>query len=181
MVSHPRGEHETRVTGDKAQRTMGRLKKGGEARFSFSRLPLRANSYRERDVWVQGSSWELSTVFSQEHLKTITYAKFGGQTELIRAIFVWPWNENARTKQKQQTNENRAIWLVYRTDTNARGFWLVKRTLGWKNVIPENFPEINRYFALTSYCDTIGQSNNAFSILAGKRRGHVLITNKTSN
>ena len=32
----------------------------------------------------------------------------------IRAIFVWPWNENARTKQKQQTNENRAIWLVYR-------------------------------------------------------------------
>ena len=44
-----------------------------------------------------------------------------------RAIFLWPWNENARTKQKQQTNGNRAIWLVYRTDTNARGFWLVKR------------------------------------------------------
>ena len=40
-----------------------------------------------------------------------------------RAIFVWPWNENSRTKQKQQTNGNRAIWLVYRTDTNARGFW----------------------------------------------------------
>ena len=36
-----------------------------------------------------------------------------------RAIFVWPWNENSRTKQKQQTNGNRAIWLVYRTDTNA--------------------------------------------------------------
>ena len=83
----------------------------------------------------------------------------------IRAIFVWPWNENAPTKQKQQTNENRAIWLVYRTDTNARGFWLVKRTLGWKNFMPENFLEINRYFALTSYCNTIGQSNNAFSIL----------------
>ena len=50
---------------------------------------------------------------------------------LLRAIFVWPWNENARTKQKQQMNENRTIWLIYRTDTNARGFWLVKRTLGW--------------------------------------------------
>ena len=61
-------------------------------------------------------------------------------------IFVWPWNENARTKQKQQTNGNRAIWLVYRTDTNARGFWLVKRTLGWKHFMPENFLEINRYF-----------------------------------
>ena len=97
----------------------------------------------------------------------------------IRAIFVWPWNKNARTKQKQQTNENRAIWLAYRTNTKARGFWLVKRTLGWKNFTPENFLEITQYFALTSYCNTIGQSNNVFSILgfspAGKRRGHVLI------
>ena len=91
----------------------------------------------------------------------------------FRAIFVWPWNENARIKQKQQTNGNRAIWLVYRTDTNARGF------SGWKNVTPENFLEINRYIAWTSYCKTIGQSNNAFAILefclAGKQRGHVLI------
>ena len=98
---------------------------------------------------------------------------------LHRAIFSWSWNENARTKQKQQTNGNRAIWLAYRTDTNTRGFWLVKRTLGWKNFMPKNFLEINRYFALTSYCNTIGQSNNAFSILgfslAGKRRVHVLI------
>ena len=102
-------------------------------------------------------------------------------TEVLsgRAIFVWPWNENAGTKQKQQTNGNRAIWLVYRMDTNARGFWLVKRTLGWKNFTSKNVLEINRYFALTSYCNTIGQSSNAFSILwfslAGKRRLHVLI------
>ena len=75
----------------------------------------------------------------------------------IRAIFVWPWNKNARTIQKQQTNRNRAIWLVYRTHTNAGGFWLVKRTLGWKNFMPENFLEINRYFVLTSHCHTIGQ------------------------
>ena len=85
---------------------------------------------------------------------------------VVREIFVWPWNENARTKQKQQTNRNRAIWLV-------------KRTLGWKNLMPENFLEINRYFALTSYCNTIGQSNYAFSILrfsfAEKRKVHVLI------
>ena len=51
---------------------------------------------------------------------------------VLRAIFVWPWNENARTKQKQQTSGDRAIWLVYRTDTNAPCFWSVKRTLGWK-------------------------------------------------
>ena len=39
--------------------------------------------------------------------------------------------------------------------------------------------QTHRYFALTSYCDTIGQSNNAFSVLrfslAGKWRRHVLI------
>ena len=51
-----------------------------------------------------------------------------------RAIFLWPWNGNARTKQKPQTNGNRAVWLVYQT-TNARGFWLmVKRTLRWNNL-----------------------------------------------
>ena len=42
-------------------------------------------------------------------------------------------------KQKQQTNGNRAIWLVYRTDTNTCGFWLVKQMCGWKNFMPENF------------------------------------------
>ena len=87
--------------------------------------------------------------WAHNHLWTSTYSK-------VRVIFVWPWNKNARTKQKQQTNGNRAIWLVHRTNTNARGFWLVKRTLGWKNSMPENFLEINRYFALTSYCNTIG-------------------------
>ena len=51
--------------------------------------------------------------------------------------------------------------------------------------MPENFLEINRYFALTSYCNTIGQSNNALSTLrfslAGKRRGHVLIFSSISS
>ena len=55
--------------------------------------------------------------------------------------------------------------------------WLSE--LRWKNFMPQNFPEINRYFSLTSYCNMIGQSNNAFSILGfslvGKQRGHVLI------
>ena len=34
------------------------------------------------------------------------------------------------TKQKHQPNGNRAIYLVYRTDTEVRFFWLVKRALG---------------------------------------------------
>ena len=44
-----------------------------------------------------------------------------------------------------------------------------KRALGWKTVMLENFLEINRYFALTPHCNTIGQSNNAFSILGFSR------------
>ena len=42
-------------------------------------------------------------------------------------------NETETTKARKW-----AIWLVYWTDTNARGFWLVKRTHGWKNSMPEN-------------------------------------------
>ena len=57
-------------------------------------------------------------------------------------IFVWPWNKNAQTKQKHQRNRNRGILLVYQTDTNVRGIWLLKWTLGWKTFMPENFPEI---------------------------------------
>ena len=60
---------------------------------------------------------------------------------------------------------------------------------GGKSFMLENFLEINPYFAVTSYCNTIGQANNAFSILgfslAGKRRSHVLIfhplADKTKN
>ena len=85
-----------------------------------------------------------------------------------------------KQNRKKQTNEKRAIWMVYRTDTNARGFWLVKRTLRReKSSFPKNFLEINRYFALTSYRDTIGQLINASSLLrfslTGKWRGHCFI------
>ena len=55
----------------------------------------------------------------------------------VRAIFVWLWNENAPTEQKQGMNGIRAIWLVYQIDTNVHGFWLVNRTLGWKNFMPQ--------------------------------------------
>ena len=58
------------------------------------------------------------------------HSSFKQQNLNDRAIFVWPWNENGRTKQKQQTYGNRAIWLVYLKDTNARGFfgWLNERS-----------------------------------------------------
>ena len=83
-----------------------------------------------------------------------------------------------RASKTETTNERKYSDLIGLSNRyNARGFRLVKRTLGWKNFTPENFLEIKRYFALTSYCNTIGESNNAFSILgfslAGKRTGHI--------
>ena len=71
-------------------------------------------------------------------------------------------------------------WFIILMDTSLFGFWFqVKRTLRWKNFMRENFLEIKQYFALTSYRNTIGQSNNAFSTLgfslAWKQRVHVLI------
>ena len=88
-----------------------------------------------------------------------------------------------KTREQNRNNKPTEIerfdWFIERTQTRVRGFWLVKWTLGWKNFMPENFLEINRYFALASYCNTIGKSNNALSklgfSLAGKRRVHVLI------
>ena len=95
-----------------------------------------------------------------------------------RFLYVLEMKTRERHSNNKRTEIERFDWFVERIQ-NARGFWLVKRTLGGKDFTFENFLEINRYFGLTSYCNTIGQSNNAFFILgfslAGKRRVHVLI------
>ena len=105
---------------------------------------------------------------------------------LFRAIFVWPWNENTRTKQNNKRKEiERFEWFIERIQTGMAFGWLRKRSGEIKTFMPETFPEINWYFALKTYCNTIGQSNNVFCILgfslAGKRRVHVLIFDKTNN
>ena len=60
-----------------------------------------------------------------------------------------------RTKQKQQTKQ-----FDERIQTRLGFGWLTERSAE-KTSCPKNFLEI----ALTSYCNKIGQSNNAFSIL----------------
>ena len=70
-----------------------------------------------------------------------------------------------KTREKTETNERKQSDLIGLSNgykLNARGFWLVKRTVRWKNFKLENFLEIYRYFALTSYCNTTGQSNKCF-------------------
>ena len=135
----------------------------------------------------EGENGNASTVFGDVHTaadEISTGWKVSGtghfvHVEPFKAIFVWPWNNNAPTIQKQSTNGNRAIWLVYRTDTNACGFWLVKRTFWWKNLMPEELSRnqpILRFDVMLQRDGPIGQCllHLGFS-LAGKRRSHVLI------
>ena len=87
-----------------------------------------------------------------------------------------------KTREQNRDNKGTEIerfdWFIERIQTRVAFGWLSERS-DEKTSCPKNFLEINRYFALTSYCNTIGQSNNAFSILgfslAGKQRVHVLI------
>ena len=83
-----------------------------------------------------------------------------------------------QNRNNKRTEKERFDWFIERIQTREAFGWLNERSTE-KNFMPENFLEINRCFAWTSYCNAIGQSNNAFSILvfslAGKRRGHVLI------
>ena len=89
-------------------------------------------------------------------------------------------SENARTKQKQQTTGNRAIWLVYRVDTNACGFWLIKRTPSGEKTSCPRTSRINRFFALTSYCNRLFNIRVFFGGKT-KRPCFVPLADKTNN
>ena len=91
---------------------------------------------------------------------------------LHKSIFSWPWNENSRTKQKQQTNGNRAIWLVYRRGTNARGFgWLSERS-GEKTSCPNHW--ILRFDAILQHDWSIEQWLLHFRVFFGLWSFHPL-------
>ena len=46
----------------------------------------------------------------------------------FRAISVWPWNENAWTKHKEQTNRKRAIWFIECIQKHMAFGWLSERS-----------------------------------------------------
>ena len=73
-----------------------------------------------------------------------------------------------KTREQNKHNKRMEIerfdWCIEQIQMCLAFGWLRKPS-GEKNFKPENFLEINHYFALTSYCSMIGQSNNVFSIL----------------
>ena len=69
-----------------------------------------------------------------------------------------------KTREQNRNNKRTEIerfdWCMKRIQMHLAFRWLSGRS-GKQTSCPKNFLEI----ALTSYCNTIGQSNNAFSIL----------------
>ena len=69
-----------------------------------------------------------------------------------------------KTREQNRNNKRTVIerfdWCIERIQTHLAFGWLSEHS-GKQTSCPKNFLEI----ALTSYCNTIGQSNNAFFIL----------------
>ena len=65
-----------------------------------------------------------------------------------------------QNRNNKRTEIERFDWCIERIQTHLGFGWLSERS-GKQTSCPKNFLEI----ALTSYCNTIGQSNNACSIL----------------
>ena len=58
-------------------------------------------------------------------------------------------------EQTETTNERKKIDLIgLSTDTNARGFWLVKRALGYKNFMPEELSRNQSILGFDGYTTT---------------------------
>ena len=100
-----------------------------------------------------------------------------GSPRMLTKLERFSYDLEMKTREQNRNNKRTEIerfdWCIERIQTHLAFGWLGERS-GKQTSCPKNFLEI----ALTSYCNTIGQSNNAFSILgfslAGKRRVHVL-------
>ena len=87
-----------------------------------------------------------------------------------------------QNRNNQWTEIERFDWFIERIQTQVVFGWLSERSCE-----KTSCPRISRHqsirCALTSYCNTIGQSNNAFSILgfslAGKQKALVLVFSST--
>ena len=83
-------------------------------------------------------------------------------------------NKREQNRKNKRTQIERFDWFVERKRTRVAFCWLREHSVE-KTSRPKNFLEINRYFTLTSYCNTIGQSNNALSILGFSLAGKLII------
>ena len=80
--------------------------------------------------------------------------------EIERFSYDLEMKTREQNRNNKRTEIERFDWCIERIQTRLAFHWLSERS-GKQTSCPKNFLEI----ALTSYCKTIGQSNNAFSIL----------------
>ena len=66
------------------------------------------------------------------------------------------WKRADQNRNNKRTEIERFDWFIKRIQTRVAFGWLSERS-GEKKFMPENFLEVNRYFPLTSYCNTIGK------------------------
>ena len=72
-------------------------------------------------------------------------------------------------KMREQNKHNKRIeieqfdWFIEQIQMRLAFGWLCRR-LGEKNFMPKNYLEINRYFALMSYCSMIGERIKTISM-----------------
>ena len=104
------------------------------------------------NIRVRGIHWEK---------RRIKHTQMKGKQCNLLEQFSYDLEMKTREQNRNNKRVETAIWLV---QTRVTFGWLSEHS-GEKNFNPKNFLEINRYFALTSYCNTISQSNYAFSIL----------------
>ena len=113
--------------------------------------------------------WPNNTKGLRKRLREVYY--------IMLQIERFSYDLEMKTREQNRNNKRMEIerfdWCIEWIQTHLAFGWLSERS-GKQTSCLKNFLEI----ALTSYCNTIGQSNNAFSILgfslAGKRRVHVL-------
>ena len=59
-----------------------------------------------------------------------------------------------QNRKNKRTEIERFDWFIEWIQTQVAFGWLIEHS-GKKNFMPENFLEINRYFAFTSYCNQL--------------------------
>ena len=99
-------------------------------------------------------------LFFGVHIRLLTRCKILFHSWTVKLFF-----SKESFSLKSLMNIKRFDWFIERIQTHLAFGWLSERSAE-KTSCPKNFLET----ALTSYCNTIGQSNNAFSILGFLRR-----------
>ena len=116
-----------------------------------------------RSVLVEKKQWMLEGLGC--YFKQFQITELKEMSKLERFSYDLEMKTHEQNRNNKRTEMEWFDWFIERIQTRVAFPWLSERSAE-KNSCPKNFLQINRYFALTSYCNRIGQSNNTFSILA---------------